>query len=265
MDVMRISQLAARSGIPATTLRYYEDTGLLPAGRTAAGYRVYSEDAVERLRFISAGKHLGLALADIRELMATWESGTCAQVKASLRPRITARLAQAAQRAAGIQAAIALLRGTLEHLDRLPDRAGRCGPGCGLPAVGDGCTELVLSPTGRDDERWRTQPVACSLPGPDRAGRAAAWREVIEGAARTAIHDGLRLTLPADRAAGVAALASAEQDCCPFLGFALCFDGPDIHLEVRAPAGAADLLTSLFTPAQEGPVRNSRGAWPGRQ
>jgi DNA-binding transcriptional MerR regulator len=253
MDVMRISQLAKRSGIPATTLRYYEDTGLLPAGRTAAGYRVYGDDAVERLRFISAGKHLGLALADIRELLTTWEAGTCAQVKASLRPRITARLTQTALRAAEIQAATAILRGSLEHLDMLPDRAGRCGPGCGLPAADDAPADLVLFPAREANpylhERWRTQPVACSLPDGDRAGRAAAWRDALEGAAWTAIPGGLRLTLPADRAVGIAALAAAEQDCCPFFGFLLSFDGPDIHLEVRAPAGAADLLTSLFTPA----------------
>ena len=48
----------------ATTLRFYEGAGLLP-GRTPAGYRVYGEDAVERLGFIGAGKHLGLLLEEI--------------------------------------------------------------------------------------------------------------------------------------------------------------------------------------------------------
>ena len=44
VDTMRISQLATRTGVPATTLRYYESAGLLPAGRTAAGYRVYGQE-----------------------------------------------------------------------------------------------------------------------------------------------------------------------------------------------------------------------------
>src|SRR6478735_9410628 len=66
----RISQLAARSGVPATTLRFYEEAGLLPADRTPSGYRVYGEDAVERLAFISSAKLLGLALEEIRELLA---------------------------------------------------------------------------------------------------------------------------------------------------------------------------------------------------
>ncbi len=58
---MRISQLAERSGVPATTLRFYESAGLLSADRTPAGYRMYGEDAVDRLAFIGAAKHLGLA------------------------------------------------------------------------------------------------------------------------------------------------------------------------------------------------------------
>lgn len=60
---MRISQLAERSGVPATTLRFYEGAGLLPADRTPAGYRSYDEDAVERLAFIGAAKRLGLPSA----------------------------------------------------------------------------------------------------------------------------------------------------------------------------------------------------------
>ncbi|MGW7750765.1 MerR family DNA-binding transcriptional regulator [Streptomyces violaceusniger] len=47
MRTMRISQLAERSGVPATTLRFYESAGLLPADRTPHGYRSYREDAVE--------------------------------------------------------------------------------------------------------------------------------------------------------------------------------------------------------------------------
>ncbi|WP_256256151.1 MerR family DNA-binding transcriptional regulator [Streptomyces sp. MUSC 14] len=43
MTALRISQLAARSGVPATTLRFYEGAGLLPADRTPSGYRVYGE------------------------------------------------------------------------------------------------------------------------------------------------------------------------------------------------------------------------------
>ncbi|SRR6266496_11540 len=65
----RISQLAERSGVPASTLRFYEQARLLPAGRTPSGYRIYDDSALERLRFIASAKHLGLGLEEIRELL----------------------------------------------------------------------------------------------------------------------------------------------------------------------------------------------------
>ncbi|MEU1301314.1 MerR family transcriptional regulator [Streptomyces shenzhenensis] len=83
---MRISQLAERSGVPATTLRFYEGSGLLPAGRTASGYRVYGEEAVQRLAFINTAKHLGLPLEGVGELLSVWEAASCRDVKADLRP-----------------------------------------------------------------------------------------------------------------------------------------------------------------------------------
>ena len=251
---MRISQLAARSGVPASTLRFYDSAGLLPAARTAAGYRLYGEEAVERLGLISTAKHLGLPLEDIGDLLAVWETGTCAQVKADLESRITARLAQAAQLAAEIKAFTAALRGALEHVQALPDRAHRCGPGCGLPATAPALPSTAAGPAhsrdaaGSGGQRWRTAPVACALPRGDLPGRAAAWRAAISGATAAAIPDGIRLTLPAGRAAAVAGLAAAEQDCCPFLDFHLHLDGPALHLEVRAPSDADSLLDALFTP-----------------
>ena len=63
MEGLWVSQLASLSGVPATTLRFYEQEGLLPAQRTSSGYRIYGPTAVDRLAFFSTGKHLGLPLA----------------------------------------------------------------------------------------------------------------------------------------------------------------------------------------------------------
>ncbi|MCX5346089.1 hypothetical protein [Streptomyces atratus] len=113
--------------------------------------------------------------------------------------------------------------------------------------------DVVLSPSRQaaeqDTERWRTAPVACSLTGDGLSERTAQWHEAISGAVRTAIPDGLRLTLPAARTTAVAALAADEQQCCPFFDFRLNLDGQELHLEVRAPADGAGLLTDLFGPA----------------
>ncbi|WP_413098630.1 MerR family transcriptional regulator [Streptomyces sp. Inha503] len=265
MNAMRISQLAERTRVPATTLRFYETSGLLPADRTTSGYRLYGEDAVERLAFIGAAKHLELPLKEIAELLGVWESGTCREVKADLRPRLVAGVAAAEERAAELAAFTATLRSALEHIDALLDRTGRCDPQCGFPAPAKSSTgqpaasrpspgpvDVALSPSRRaseeEVERWRTAPVACSLTGEQTAQRATAWRQALTGARRQ-IPEGLCLTLPVSRAAAVAELAAAEQGCCPFFDFRLHLDGPDLHLEVRAPAEGVGLLTELFTDA----------------
>ncbi|GAA2253847.1 hypothetical protein GCM10010145_22160 [Streptomyces ruber] len=82
MSTVRILQPAERSGVPATTLRLHESAGPLPADRSPAGYRLHGGDAVERLAFTGAAKHLGLPLEEVAELLAVRETGACAEVEA---------------------------------------------------------------------------------------------------------------------------------------------------------------------------------------
>lgn len=59
-----IGELAARAGLKADALRYYERLGMIsPAGRTTGGFRMYSADVVERLRFIKQAQLCGLRTA----------------------------------------------------------------------------------------------------------------------------------------------------------------------------------------------------------
>lgn len=70
---MNISQAAERSGVPAKTIRYYEDIGLIPpAERTASGYRQYAGKDVETLRFINRARSLGFSVADVQALLGLW-------------------------------------------------------------------------------------------------------------------------------------------------------------------------------------------------
>ncbi|NKY89432.1 MerR family transcriptional regulator [Nocardia veterana] len=66
---MLIGELAAATGVSPRLLRYYEDQGLLTAGRDANGYRVYTENAVERVRRIRELLAAGLSTEAIRGLL----------------------------------------------------------------------------------------------------------------------------------------------------------------------------------------------------
>lgn len=80
---MRVGELAGLAGVSTKTLRYYEDLGLLaPPKRTASGYRDYSSDVLDRLRFIRSAQAVGLTLGEIREVIAFRDQGQtpCAQV-----------------------------------------------------------------------------------------------------------------------------------------------------------------------------------------
>ncbi len=71
--LMPISQVCRATGLSARTVRYYEELGLLPGvRRRAAGRRVYGPDELERLRFITRLKALGLSLQEVAELNAVY-------------------------------------------------------------------------------------------------------------------------------------------------------------------------------------------------
>ena len=76
---MHIGELAERTGLSLRTIRYYDEVGLLPAtGRTDGGFRVYTENDVERLTLIKQMKPLGFSLeemAEILEILSALESG----------------------------------------------------------------------------------------------------------------------------------------------------------------------------------------------
>jgi MerR family transcriptional regulator, redox-sensitive transcriptional activator SoxR len=64
-----IGELAARTGKPATAIRYYEQIGLLPAPERAGGRRVYGDADVRRVRLVDAAQRGGFALEEIRQLL----------------------------------------------------------------------------------------------------------------------------------------------------------------------------------------------------
>lgn len=67
---LRIGELASAAGVSPHTIRYYEKMNLLPrANRTYAGYRLYTEDDVKRLRFIKQAQAIGFSLSEIKQVL----------------------------------------------------------------------------------------------------------------------------------------------------------------------------------------------------
>lgn len=97
---MKISEVAALTNTSTKTLRFYENSGLLPPpARTASGYRNYGPEIVDRLRFIHRGQAAGLALQEVRQILAIHDRGEapCAHVRQLLSTRIDEVRAQIAE------------------------------------------------------------------------------------------------------------------------------------------------------------------------
>ena len=253
MDGMRISELSARSGVPASTLRYYEAEGLLPAARAGNGYRIYGPAAVDRLAFIAQAKHLDLPLSSVRELVDAWESEPCQSVRAKYRPMLDERAAQVDERRTALGALRATLATAAERLDALPDRDEPCDDGCTGLAGTDPSLPAVL-PEMPLVAAAALAPIACSLGSGDYSVRVAKWRDLLMDAPRVDVDGGVRATLPTSALARTAALAAAEQECCAFYAVRIDLHGPTFDLTLTAPPGAAYLLDDLL-PATESPAR----------
>lgn len=67
---MRIGELAQRTGVSASTIRYYEDQGILPKPqRKASGYRVYDDNSMQKLMLIRYSLELGFSLQELQRLL----------------------------------------------------------------------------------------------------------------------------------------------------------------------------------------------------
>lgn len=240
----RIAQLARLTGFTATTLRFYEDAGVLPPPeRTAAGYRIYDDRAVERLRLVARAKELGCTLDDIAGLVEAWDADQCGPVKHRLHALVDAKLAAVERHIADQVAFAAQLQETAASLEGRPVE-GPCHDGCGcigaVPEDGDAVSEHGCSQS--------PPAIACSLAAADVGARIDQWQAVLASVERReVVPQGVRLAFgPSAPLADIASLTSAEQECCPFFAFAITIDGRGVALEVTAPAEGREVLEAVF-------------------
>ena len=124
---MNIGAAARASGVPAKTIRYYEEIGLIEAAaRSGGNYRVYGDSEVETLRFIQRARSLGFSVGEVAELLALWRdrSRSSRQVKAL-----------AKQHLLDIDGKIAALKTMRDTLNELIERChGDARPDCPILA-----------------------------------------------------------------------------------------------------------------------------------
>ena len=89
---MNIGQAAEQAGLPAKTIRYYEDIGLVMPLRDTNGYRAFRESDVHKLTFLGRARALGFTIEDCRQLLALWEDTdrASADVRAIAKDHLTA-------------------------------------------------------------------------------------------------------------------------------------------------------------------------------
>lgn len=79
-DIISIGQLAARTGVAVSALRYYEERDLIASVRTSGNQRRYRRSDIRRVSFILIAQRLGLSLGEIEEQLASLPQGRAPSV-----------------------------------------------------------------------------------------------------------------------------------------------------------------------------------------
>ncbi|QUS36257.1 Cu(I)-responsive transcriptional regulator [Falsirhodobacter algicola] len=118
---MNIKEAADRSGLPAKTIRYYEEIGLIHPSRAANGYRDFSERETAKLVFLARARSLGFSIPDCRALLSLYEDRD--RASADVKRLAGERLAEIARKIAELQSLRAVLEDLVERCqgDARPD------------------------------------------------------------------------------------------------------------------------------------------------
>ena len=137
MELLTIGEVAGRSGMAASALRYYEQEGLIGATRTSGGARRYPRSVLRRLAIIRAGRNVGLSLPEIRAALDTLPADRpattteWARLSQDWRDRLDEQIAALTQLRDGLTSCIGCGCLSLERcaLSNPGDTAAAVGPG----------------------------------------------------------------------------------------------------------------------------------------
>jgi len=128
---LRIGEVAERAGVSVDTVRYYERRSLLPrAPRSEGGFRLFTLDAIERLRFIKEAQEMGFSLDEISMLLTGGGAGECRQ----MRDLLQGKMLEINQK---IKALRVFSRTLSRHLRACEDELARRGAAAKCPVVAE--------------------------------------------------------------------------------------------------------------------------------
>ena len=118
---MNIGEAEKQSGLPAKTIRYYEEIGLVQPERAANGYRSYAEQDLHQLRFLQRARGLGFSVSDCRALLSMYQDTD--RASADVKAIAEAHLADIDRKLVELQTLRTALTTLVEacHGDDLPD------------------------------------------------------------------------------------------------------------------------------------------------
>ena len=136
-DLLTISEVARRSGVAASALRFYEDRDLISSERAGSGHRRYPRSVLRRIAFIVFAQRIGLTLSEIGEELAKLppdrapNRGDWSRLSAGWTSRIDERIAELERLRAGLTECIGCGCLSLDRckLANPDDRAAGSGPG----------------------------------------------------------------------------------------------------------------------------------------
>ncbi|HEX2677204.1 MAG TPA: MerR family transcriptional regulator [Polyangiales bacterium] len=135
---LRVGELARAAGKTVRALHLYEELGLLvPVERSKGGYRLYDEDALTRVRWISKLQEMGLSLSGIQDLTRQWEqSGSAPLAMAHVEQLLNDKLAETREQMGRLAKLEAELQASLDYL--------RTCPTCDPKQIVDACSSCEL-------------------------------------------------------------------------------------------------------------------------
>ncbi len=118
---MNIGDAASQSGLPAKTIRYYEDIGLVNPGRGVNGYRRFSESDLHKLAFVQRARSLGFSIEECRALLSLYNDRE--RASADVKTLARSHLDQISEKIRGLQAMQKTLSELIKHChgDERPD------------------------------------------------------------------------------------------------------------------------------------------------